>query len=358
MEDLTGLIDRILAGDINAYESIVHSFQNMAVGYSYALLGDFQLAEDAAQEAFIAAYFELPTLREPQAFPGWFRCILLKHIDRSRRIQRPETELDDEIAIVDQTNNPVAMLEHREIELALQAAIQCLPPAQREVVTLFYISDYSHRDISAFLDLPISTVKMRLFHARQTLKQQLITVIEDLLPNQRPSKNNRFTEKIMSYEVQSKQLPAIKVLSISREVSVKELQAHLDGSINAMMVVAEANGMQIAGLPLSIYHGTVREEQSGVVEVCLPITGTMPKRDDMQIKELPATQAAYTTLTMQQSIFPGVIKAYEALSNWMTNHNYNPATPPREVYLAFNRTIFSPIASLDDPCVEINWPYI
>jgi RNA polymerase sigma factor (sigma-70 family) len=358
VEDLTGLIATIRAGDVNAYESIVRAFQNMAVGYSYALLGDFQLAEDAAQEAFITAYFELPTLREPQAFPGWFRRILLKHIDRSRRVQRTESELDDQIAVADWRHNPVDMLERREMERTLQAVIQCLPTAQREVVTLFYIGEYSHRDMSAFLDIPISTVKMRLYYARQSLKQKLITVIEDLLPNQRPSKNNQFTEKIMSYEVQSKELPAMKVLSISREVFVKELQAHLDGSINAMMVVTEANGMQIAGLPLSIYHGTVSEEQSGMVEVCLPINGTMPTRDDMVIKELPATEAAYTTLTVQQAIFPGVVKAYEALSGWITNHNYNPSTPPREVYLNFNRTIFSPIASLDDPCVEINWPYI
>ena len=43
----------------------------MAVGYAYAIIGDFQLAEDAAQEAFVGAWLDLPRLREPAAFAGW-----------------------------------------------------------------------------------------------------------------------------------------------------------------------------------------------------------------------------------------------------------------------------------------------
>ena len=82
MKDLTGLIGQVKLGDKRAYEPIVRRFQDMAVAYGYATLGDWQLAEDAAQEAFIAAYCELPALRDPQAFPGWFRRIVIK-TDRS-----------------------------------------------------------------------------------------------------------------------------------------------------------------------------------------------------------------------------------------------------------------------------------
>ena len=64
MEDLTGLIAQVKLGDKRAYEPIVRRFQDMAVAYGYATLGDWQLAEDAAQEAFIAAYCELPALRD------------------------------------------------------------------------------------------------------------------------------------------------------------------------------------------------------------------------------------------------------------------------------------------------------
>lgn len=77
MEELSTLVVRVKNGDSTAYAAIVQRFQDMAVGYSYALLGDIQLAQDAAQEAFINAYFDWPSLREPAAFPGWFRQIIL-----------------------------------------------------------------------------------------------------------------------------------------------------------------------------------------------------------------------------------------------------------------------------------------
>lgn len=69
MEDLRSLVARSKSGELEAYGVIVRRFQDMAAGYGYALLGDFHLAEDAAQEAFIEAYQDLEKLREPAAFP-------------------------------------------------------------------------------------------------------------------------------------------------------------------------------------------------------------------------------------------------------------------------------------------------
>lgn len=85
METLQCLVRRTRDGDADAYAEIVRRFQDMAVGYAYALLSDFQLAEDAAQEAFLEAYRQLYTWREPAAFPGWFRRIVFKQCDRITR---------------------------------------------------------------------------------------------------------------------------------------------------------------------------------------------------------------------------------------------------------------------------------
>ncbi len=74
--DLATLIRQVQHGNLDAYEPIVRRFQDMAVGYGYARMGDMHLAEDAAQEAFITAYLALPSLQEPAAFPGWFRQIM------------------------------------------------------------------------------------------------------------------------------------------------------------------------------------------------------------------------------------------------------------------------------------------
>ena len=82
IEELKFIVQRAQAGDTEAYSLLVRRFQDMAVGYSYSILGDFGLAEDAAQEAFISAHRLLPQLCEASAFPGWFRRIVFKHCDR------------------------------------------------------------------------------------------------------------------------------------------------------------------------------------------------------------------------------------------------------------------------------------
>mgnify|MGYP006247020745 CR=1 FL=1 len=85
MTDLTTIIQRVQTGEPQAYSQIVHRFQDMAVGYSFSILGDFALAEDVSQEAFLHAYSHLGQLRQPEAFPGWFRRIVYKQCDRELR---------------------------------------------------------------------------------------------------------------------------------------------------------------------------------------------------------------------------------------------------------------------------------
>ncbi len=88
MEELKLLLLAAQGEDKEAFGCIVTRFQNMAYAGAYAMLGDSGLAQDAAQEAFIDAYLSLPKLREPAAFPGWFRRIVIKHSDRQIRGKR------------------------------------------------------------------------------------------------------------------------------------------------------------------------------------------------------------------------------------------------------------------------------
>src|SRR5215813_6292729 len=92
MSDLADLVIRVREGDTQAFGEIVRRFEDMAVAYGYSLVGDFQLAEDVAQEAFLEAYVCLGQLREPAAFPGWFRRIVVKQCDRITRRKRPNFE--------------------------------------------------------------------------------------------------------------------------------------------------------------------------------------------------------------------------------------------------------------------------
>ena len=85
MTDYKALVIRAQAGNLEAFGKLVILFQDKAVGYAYSVLGDFHLAEDVAQEAFIKAFFDLTRLENPAAFPGWLRRIVFKYCDRILR---------------------------------------------------------------------------------------------------------------------------------------------------------------------------------------------------------------------------------------------------------------------------------
>src|SRR5215510_14090549 len=132
MDELTALITRARNGDGDAFGSIVRRFQDMAVGYSYSHLKDFQSAEDAAQEAFLEAYLKLDRLREPAAFPGWFRRIVYKQCDRITRKPRPEFT---SVELAQEQANPVMSqdknFEQDELRHTIFTAIETLPEHER-----------------------------------------------------------------------------------------------------------------------------------------------------------------------------------------------------------------------------------
>src|SRR6267378_5908163 len=88
--------DATLAEKHQAFCELVRMFQDMAYACAYAVLGDFYLAEDAAQEAFISAWQKISQLHHPEAFPGWFRRIVLTECNRLTRGKRLQTILLDD----------------------------------------------------------------------------------------------------------------------------------------------------------------------------------------------------------------------------------------------------------------------
>ena len=107
MQDWQAHVTQAQRGDLGAFDRVVRRFQDMAVGYAYSLLGDFSQAEDAAQEALIQAYRDLPALREPGAFPAWLRRIVHTQCYRSLRRRRPQiVPLEEESEMADPAATP------------------------------------------------------------------------------------------------------------------------------------------------------------------------------------------------------------------------------------------------------------
>ena len=139
-------------GALEAFGELVRRFQDMAVGYAYAILGDHDLAEDAAQEAFIQVYLNLASIQEPAAFPGWFKKVVFSCCHRSIRRKRLQMmDLDALQAVPGDSPEPAREVEGRQARAEILAAVQRLPEEQRAALILYYISEFSYRQIADFL---------------------------------------------------------------------------------------------------------------------------------------------------------------------------------------------------------------
>ncbi len=218
MKDSTTLASLVISardGDAEAFGAVVRRFQDMAVGYGYSLLGNLHLAEDAAQEAFLEAFLCLQHLREPAAFPGWFRRIVFKQCDRLSRGKAAKLEpLQSAQETASHSPNQAEAMEQHEMNTHVWSAIDALPEHERATVMLYYLSGYSQVEVGEFLDVPVTAIKKRLFSARQRLRELLMDVVADTLRESRPSQDERFTASVI------KMLNAARTGDVSR---VKEL---------------------------------------------------------------------------------------------------------------------------------------
>ena len=234
MEELESLIKRAQAGDLDAYGAIVQQFQDMAVGYAYSVLGDFHLAEDAVQEAFIEAYPILSRVYGPVAFPSWFRRIIFKHCNRLTRRKRdqfipPEVMVE----IPSDKKDPAEEIEERETKSLVLAAVATLPEKQRQVTTLFYISGFSQKQIADFLEVPVTTVDNRLRASRKKLKatlqsERMVTMLKDTLQENAPSRDDSFVNAIgICNAAQAGDLQRVQaILAVKPELATQDIASN------------------------------------------------------------------------------------------------------------------------------------
>lgn len=207
--ELADLVVQAQTGCLDAFEAIVKRLQNMAAGYAYGILGDFHLAQDAAQEAFMTAFRDLPSLREPAAFSAWLRRLILKHCDRFTRGMHPQTvPLDSSLHLVSDDKTPAQILLAQETRNRVLASVHALPVNERVAVTLFYLDEYSQKQLARFLEVPESTINGRLQTARKRLRHTLGSdtvgegmqpiMKETLMPNL-PSNDDQFAHRIQLF---------------------------------------------------------------------------------------------------------------------------------------------------------------
>jgi RNA polymerase sigma factor (sigma-70 family) len=192
--DLRALVLGARGGDAAAFTQIVVQLQDAIVGYAWGVLRDRQRAEDAAQEAFLEAFLRLGELRDPGAFAPWLRSITFSKCNRMFRRKDPAAGAGPAADVT--TGDPVEAHVEREQRLALARAIEELPEAERTAITLFYMAEMDQAAMSAFLEVPVSTIKNRLSTARRRLQGALMSKIGDEMRALRPSRDERFQRRV------------------------------------------------------------------------------------------------------------------------------------------------------------------
>jgi RNA polymerase sigma-70 factor (ECF subfamily) len=164
-EDEAALVARCLRGDPDAFEPLVKRYERVLFSVALRLVGDYEDARDATQNALVRAYVHLETFDPTRKFFSWIYRIVVNECLNVRRARRPQERLVDTLE-AKPTPDGVEALERRD---QIQVALQGLTEEYREVVVLRHFADLSYAEISEVVGVPEKTVRSRLFSARQRL---------------------------------------------------------------------------------------------------------------------------------------------------------------------------------------------
>ena len=164
---------RVLAGDTSAFEGIVRRWQSPLINLAYRFCRDRGRAEEMAQEAFLRAFRNLASWRQEAKFSTWlFTLATNLYCSELRRVP-PITLPFDEVHEPSDPRSIDGGLEQRNQEAAIHKAVQTLPPKYRDVLVLYYFHEMDVPATASSLNLPVGTVKARLFRARDLLRGKL-----------------------------------------------------------------------------------------------------------------------------------------------------------------------------------------
>jgi RNA polymerase sigma-70 factor, ECF subfamily len=167
------LVSAVLGGETDAFGELVRRYQHVYYRFAVRMLGSRDDADDALQSAFVRAYRNLASCREPSRFGAWLYMIVINEcrtgvIARQRREARfvhDEDSLDVSVE-VEESGMP------QDLE-TIQRALERLPPDQREAFVLKHVEELEYDEMAGLTGVSVSALKMRVKRARERLKQLL-----------------------------------------------------------------------------------------------------------------------------------------------------------------------------------------
>lgn len=176
----TVLARRVRSGDPEAFGALIERHKRRAYAQALAIVGSREDALDLSQEAFVRAFRARHTLDPDRPFPAWLNQILrrlcfnfLRDAKAHARVVQPQGAEWLVTAARDPCADPAVAAEREEARRRVAAAIERLPPHEREVLVLKEFEELKYREIADLVGVPIGTVMSRLYAARKRLADAL-----------------------------------------------------------------------------------------------------------------------------------------------------------------------------------------
>jgi RNA polymerase sigma factor (sigma-70 family) len=172
------LIPLVLKGDQQAYKVLVDRYQSYIFTLAFRLMQSREDAEEVAQDVFVKAYRSLADFKGGSKFSTWLYTIAHNTgITYLRKKKQKMVAIDDESTFTQLENQEsdfkANQVEDKSRKAMVNRAIEMLTPDDAQIITLFYKGDQSLDEIAAIMGLETNTVKVRLFRARQKLKEKM-----------------------------------------------------------------------------------------------------------------------------------------------------------------------------------------
>ena len=242
------LIQRILAGNENAFATLIEKYQQQVHAHALRKVRDFQTAEDITQETFLQVHQKLATLNDPTKFSGWLYAIVNHLCIAWYRKNQLQTGSLQEIHISEIEKDAYSQYiatEHAKTTAAAQQdlvkrLLTKLKKSDREVITLHYFEDMTSSEIGKHLGVSENTIKSRLHRARQRLKKydfmiQEVLNITTTTEGEHRSQRQLKGETIMTNEVRNGSEVDARLEEMQRQITdlqdqIKGIAANSDAS--------------------------------------------------------------------------------------------------------------------------------